>query len=149
MVLVKRIPRLDDQLCFALYRALARMQKAYGPALEPLGVTYPQYLVLLALWEEDGVSLGHLGEKLGLDSGTLTPLLKRMEILGLLTRARALEDERRLVVTLTPHGRKLERKAEDVMRDVMCTFDLTPAKAIALRDHIHDILLSDRKEPSE
>ena len=132
--------RLDDQLCFALYRALAKVQKAYAPALAPLGVTYPQYLVLLALWAEDGVALGELGEKLGLDSGTLTPLLKRMEVAGLLTRARSLADERRLVVTLTAKGRRLEKKAGAVAASILCAFDMSTEEAISLRDHVNSKL---------
>ncbi len=132
--------RLDDQLCFALYRALAKVQKAYAPALAPLGVTYPQYLVLLALWAEDGVALGELGEKLGLDSGTLTPLLKRMEVAGLLTRVRSRTDERRLVVTLTAKGQRLEKKAAAVAASILCAFDMSAEEAISLRDHVNSKL---------
>lgn len=133
---MSRALRLDDQLCFALYRALAKVQRAYAPILAPLGVTYPQYLVLLALWERDAITLGELGERLGLDSGTLTPLLKRMEAAELVSRNRSLEDERRLVVALTPKGRRLEKKGSAVAAKVLCAFDLTAEAAIALRDHV-------------
>ena len=85
---------LDDQLCFALYRASRALTRAYAPLLAPLGVTYPQYLALLALWERDGLAVKELGERLALDSGTLTPLLKRLAALGLVRRARGGDDER-------------------------------------------------------
>jgi DNA-binding MarR family transcriptional regulator len=103
--------RLDNQLCFALYSASLAMTKLYKPLLAELGLTYPQYLVLMVLWEQDGQAVSELGARLALDSGTLTPLLKRMEAAGLLNRARALEDERRVVITLTPAGRKLKARA--------------------------------------
>ena len=96
------------------------MTKLYKPLLGALGLTYPQYLVLLALWEADGIGVGELGERLYLDSGTLTPLLKRMEAAGLLARARAVGDERRVIVTLTAAGRALRRKAEGVPLQVAC-----------------------------
>lgn len=106
--------QLDQQLCFALYSTSLAMTKLYKPLLTPLGLTYPQYLVLLVLWERDGCSVGELGERLFLDSGTLTPLLKRMEAAGWLTRERAAEDERRVVVHLTSEGRALRHKAKRV-----------------------------------
>ncbi len=105
---------LDNQLCFALYSASLAMTKLYKPLLEALGLTYPQYLVLLVLWEQDGLTVSALGERLSLDSGTLTPLLKRMEQSGLLARQRSAQDERRVEVTLTAAGRKLQTKAASV-----------------------------------
>ena len=96
------------------------MTKLYKPVLGALGLTYPQYLVLLVLWETDAIGVGELGEQLYLDSGTLTPLLKRMEAAGWLTRERALHDERRVIVTLTPAGRALRRKAAQVPLGVAC-----------------------------
>jgi DNA-binding MarR family transcriptional regulator len=105
---------LDNQLCFALYSASLAMTKLYKPLLETLGLTYPQYLVLLVLWEQDGLTVSALGARLSLDSGTLTPLLKRMEQNGLLSRQRAAQDERRVEVTLTAVGRKLKSKAASV-----------------------------------
>lgn len=104
--------RLDSQLCFALYSTSLAMTKVYKPLLDALGLTYPQYLVMMALWEREGRTVGELGEQLFLDSGTLTPLLKRMEASGLLTRERAKEDERRVLVTLTPAGRALRERAK-------------------------------------
>jgi MarR family transcriptional regulator, organic hydroperoxide resistance regulator len=103
--------QLDRQLCFALYSSSLAMTRLYKPLLEPLGLTYPQYLVLLVLWEHDDQSVGALGEKLFLDSGTLTPLLKRMEAAGWLSRERAAEDERRVMVRLTPAGVALRDQA--------------------------------------
>ena len=112
--------RLDNQLCFALYSSSLVMTKMYKPVLAELGLTYPQYLVLLVLWESDRISVGELGERLFLDSGTLTPLLKRIEAGGLLTRTRALDDERRVVVALSAAGRALRRKAKQVPLEVAC-----------------------------
>src|SRR6476646_3938439 len=105
---------LDSQLCFALYSTSLAMTKLYKPLLDELGLTYPQYLAMLALWEEDGLSVSQLGERLRLDSGTLTPLLKRLEALGFLARIRSVEDERRVHVTLTAAGRRLRARAEKI-----------------------------------
>jgi DNA-binding MarR family transcriptional regulator len=116
----RELQRLDNQLCFALYSSSLVMTKLYRPLLAELGLTYPQYLALLALWESDAIGVGELGERLYLDSGTLTPLLKRMEVAGLLARERAADDERRVIVTLTAAGRALRRKAEGVPHQVAC-----------------------------
>jgi DNA-binding MarR family transcriptional regulator len=102
---------LDRQLCFALYATSLSMTRLYKPLLAPLGLTYPQYLVMLVLWAGDGLAVNELGERLALDSGTLTPLLKRLEQAGLLTRLRDAGDERRVCVTLTAEGRALKRRA--------------------------------------
>ena len=99
---------LDKQLCFALYSASLAMTKRYVPLLSTINLTYPQYLVMLVLWEQDGLTVTALGERLYLNSGTLTPLLKRMEASGLLVRARSQEDERSVLVSLTPEGKKLK-----------------------------------------
>jgi len=106
--------QLDNQVCFALYSTSLAMTKLYKPLLAPLGLTYPQYLAFLVLWERDGLTVGELGERLFLDSGTLTPLLKRMEAAGWLQRQRAADDERRVIVSLTPEGRALRQKARSV-----------------------------------
>ena len=103
--------RLDDQLCFALYSANNAITRADRAPLHAIGLTYPQYLAMLVLWERDGLTVSELGERLFLDSGTLTPLLKRLESAGLIARIRAVEDERRVHVTLTAAGRKLKAKA--------------------------------------
>jgi DNA-binding MarR family transcriptional regulator len=105
---------LDKQLCFALYSASLAMTKVYKPLLAPLGLTYPQYLVMLALWEEDAQTVSALGDKLALDSGTLTPLLKRLQAQGTLTRERDTADERRVIVRLTDAGLALKIQARQV-----------------------------------
>ncbi len=105
---------LDNQLCFAVYSTSLAMTKLYKPLLDELGLTYPQYLTMLVLWERDGLSVSELGKRLYLDSGTLTPLLKRLESAGLIARIRAVEDERRVHVTLTGAGRKLKARAQKV-----------------------------------
>jgi len=107
---------LDRQLCFALYSASLAMTKRYKPLLEPLGLTYPQYLVMLVLWESDWVSVGDRGQRLCLDSGTLTPLLKRLETAGFVRRERDRTDERRVHVHLTASGRALRSRAQAVPR---------------------------------
>src|SRR5438128_924891 len=106
--------QLDRQLCFALYSSSLAMTRIYKPLLAPLGLTYPQYLVMLVLWEADGPSVSQLGQRLSLDSGTLTPLLKRLESLGHIERRRATDDERRVDIFLTPTGRKLRERALDI-----------------------------------
>jgi len=106
--------RLDNQLCFALYSASLAMTKVYKPLLDALELTYPQYLVLLVLWEQDGVMVSSIGERLFLDSGTLTPLLKRLESAGLVQRTRDSGDERRVRITLTDAGRALQQQARAV-----------------------------------
>jgi DNA-binding MarR family transcriptional regulator len=135
--------RLDHQLCFALYSSSLAMTKLYKPLLEPLGLTYPQYLVLLVLWEGDGITVGQLGERLMLDSGTLTPLLKRLESAGLVQRRRDAADERRVVLQLTSAGRALKARARGVPEAVACASGCSldelsrlTAQLKALRDQI-------------
>lgn len=106
---------LDRQLCLSLYRASRAVTRAYRPLLEELGLTYPQYLVMLVLWQEDGpVGVNDIGARLGLDSGTLTPLLRRLDHAGLVTRARSADDERRRLISLAPAGRDLREAAADI-----------------------------------
>ena len=123
---------LDNQLCFALYSSSLLMTKLYKPVLAPLGLTYPQYLVLLVLWETDSIGVSELGERLFLDSGTLTPLLKRMEAAGWLSRQRASDDERRVVVSLAPAGKSLRRRAAKVPMQVACATGCEIPEVIAL-----------------
>lgn len=130
---------LDNQLCFALYAASLAMTKLYKPLLDRLGLTYPQYLAMLVLWERDGLTVGELGERLRLDSGTLTPLLKRLAAAGLVTRTRAADDERRVVITLTEAGRALREQACEVPRQVACTIQCTPEEITELRQRLHDL----------
>lgn len=106
--------QLDRQLCFALHAASRAMTQAYQPVLAPLGLTYPQYLVMLVLWEQDGRSVGELGQQLCLDSGTLSPLLRRLQSRGLLERRRDPDDERRVTLHLTRDGWALRRRARNI-----------------------------------
>lgn len=128
--------RLDNQLCFALYSSSLAMTKLYKPLLEPLGLTYPQYLALLVLWENDGLAVGDLGQRLFLDSGTLTPLLKRMEVAGLVERRRASDDERRVIVSLSARGRALRRRAEAVPRRIEAAMRCGPGELGALTQQL-------------
>ncbi|HEX6706510.1 MAG TPA: MarR family transcriptional regulator [Albitalea sp.] len=112
--------KLDHQLCFALYSSSLAMTKLYKPLLEPLGLTYPQYLAMLVLWEGDGLTVSELGQRLQLDSGTLTPLLKRLEASGLVQRQRDSADERRVLLSLTGAGRALKLRAAKVPPQVAC-----------------------------
>ncbi|WP_339146677.1 MarR family transcriptional regulator [Sutcliffiella sp. BMC8] len=104
--------RLENQLCFKIYSAEKKMTKLYRAYLDEIGITYPQYLVLLVLWEQDDLSVKELGEKLMLDSGTLTPMLKRMETNQLITRNRSKKDERVVVITLTQKGKAINQEVE-------------------------------------
>ena len=133
---------LDEQLCFALYSASRAVTRAYAPLLEPLGLTYPQYLVLLVLWERDGVPIKQLGERLALDSGTLTPLLKRLAAQDLVERRRGEDDERVVRIHLTAAGRALRSKARKVPMELACRagYDLASERAmrelVRLRDEL-------------
>ena len=110
---------LDNQVCFALYSASLAMTKLYKPLLEELGLTYPQYLAMLVLWEKDGLMVSEIGERLSLDSGTLTPLLKRLETAGLVARVRDVQDERRVHITLTAAGRRMKQRAQKIPGCIM------------------------------
>jgi DNA-binding MarR family transcriptional regulator len=114
---------LDMQLCFALYSASLAMTKLYKPLLAPLGLTYPQYLVMLVLWEQDGQPVSAIGDRLTLDSGTLTPLLKRLEASGLVQRLRDAADERRVLIQLTPEGRAMKARATGIPQQILCATD--------------------------
>ena len=125
--------RLENQLCFALYSATNAMIRAYRPWLEQLDLTYPQYLALLVLWQEDGVSVKQLGEQLHLDSGTLTPLLKRLEAKGLVTRGRRENDERVRVLVLTEAGQALRQQASGIPEAMRCQLSLTDDALLQLK----------------
>ena len=118
--------RLDNQLCFALYSASLAMTKVYKPLLQAIGLTYPQYLVMLVLWEQDRLMVSEIGDRLNLDSGTLTPLLKRLEASGLLSRRRAVDDERRVHVSLTPAGQLLKTQAAGIHGCILKASQCTP-----------------------
>lgn len=125
--------KLANQLCFPIYAAANAIQKAYRPHLQPLGLTYPQYLVMLVLWETDGVSVGDIGRRLHLDSGTLTPLLKRLEAAGLVARRRSDDDERVVLISLTAAGRALQAQAEPIPLKLADDLHMEPAQALALK----------------
>ncbi|MBC7621052.1 MAG: MarR family transcriptional regulator [Candidatus Saccharibacteria bacterium] len=128
--------QLDNQLCFAVYSASLAMTKLYTPLLSALQLTYPQYLVLLVLWEQDGLSVTALGERLHLNSGTLTPLLKRMEASSLLLRKRSQEDERRVMVSLTPKGKQLKSRAAAIPPCVAEASDCSLTALMALTQQL-------------
>jgi DNA-binding MarR family transcriptional regulator len=121
---------LDNQFCFALYSASLAMTKTYKPFLDKLGLTYPQYLVMLVLWQQDDVLVKSIGERLFLDSGTLTPLLKRLEASALIERKRDESDERQVRITLTREGRALKKKAQSIPYQVLCASG-QPQEALA------------------
>ncbi|MFB4304757.1 MarR family winged helix-turn-helix transcriptional regulator [Actinomadura sp. GTD37] len=123
--------KLDAQVCFALHAASRAFDARYRAELRPLGLTYPQYLAMLVLWESDGLTVKHLGERLRLDSGTLSPLLKRLEAAGLVERRRSREDERSVSVHLTEQGAALRSRALDVPQRMLASAGLSPAE---LRD---------------
>ncbi|UVK39758.1 MarR family transcriptional regulator [Mesorhizobium sp. AR10] len=140
-----RVQRLDQQLCFALYSASGLMTKLYRPLLEPLGLTYPQYLAMLALWERAPSTVGELGEALGLDSATLTPLLKRLETSGLVTRRRDAADERRVLVEPTAQGQALREQAKAVPVALSCQLPLEAEEAKRLRRALTSLVADLRK----
>lgn len=127
---------LDAQLCFQMYSGMHAMNRVYKRLLDPLGLTYPQYLVMLVLWECDGVTVSGLGERLGLDSGTLTPLLRRMAAKGWLDRQRDERDERRVVVRLTDAGRALKQTAAGVPKAMLCAMGMDVGEMAALREQL-------------
>ncbi|GAY13643.1 MarR family winged helix-turn-helix transcriptional regulator [Mycobacterium sp. shizuoka-1] len=129
-------PRLDDQLCFALYSASRAVTAAYRPLLAELNLTYPQYLVLLVLWEEGRASVGRLCQRLHLDSGTLSPLLKRLEAVGYVTRERSADDERRVDVVLTAAGNRLQAKASCVPERLLAAWNMSVDDIASLRDAV-------------
>ena len=130
------VPKLDDFLCFAIYSANLAMGRIYKPVLDELGLTYPQYIVLVSLYEEDDQTVGGLGDKLFLDSSTLTPLLKRMEATGLLTRQRDPEDERQVRVRLTPQGRSVREQATAFRGDLVKAIGLSATDFQHLRGQL-------------
>ena len=131
---------LDNQLCFPLYAASKELTRRYKPFLDPLGLTYTQYVTMMALWERDGVTVGELGDRLYLDSATLTPLLKRLESHGYLSRTRSPKDERVVIITLTEKGRDLRRQALDVPSCIAGRVGLEPAKLVELKGLLEDLL---------
>jgi DNA-binding MarR family transcriptional regulator len=132
--------RLDDQLCFALYSATNAIVRAYRPLLHELGLTYPQYIVLMALWEQEDVSVGDLGARLGLPLSGITPVLDRLERAGLLERRRGAPDRRVVLVTLTDAGRATEEQAARAQHEVRCRTMLSPGALATLRGELQDLV---------
>ncbi len=131
---------LDRQICFPLYAASNLLTRLYRPVLSPLGLTYPQYLVMLVLWEDGTVSVGDLGTRLHLDSGTLTPLLKRMEQSGFVLRHRDARDERRVLISLTDKGTALRKDALQVPRTLAAKLGLDEQAFDTLRTSVHALI---------
>lgn len=130
---------LDKQFCFSLYSASLAMTKTYKPLLEKIGLTYPQYLVMLVLWQQDDVLVKEIGELLFLDSGTLTPLLKRLEAAELIQRTRDAEDERQVRITLTTQGKQLKKLAKNIPAEVMCASGQPAETLLKLRSELTKI----------
>jgi MarR family transcriptional regulator, organic hydroperoxide resistance regulator len=131
--------KLDNQLCFALYSTAHALTKAYAPLLDRLGLTYPQYLAMLVLWEGEGITVKELGARLFLDSGTLTPLLKRLEAAGLVRRARDKRDERQVRISLTEAGTALRDQAVEVPRGIACAIGLPLDEILALKAELEKL----------
>jgi DNA-binding MarR family transcriptional regulator len=134
--------RLDNQICFAIYSTAHAFNRVYKPLLDRLGLTYPQYLVMLVLWERDGVPVKDIGGRLFLDSGTLTPLLKRLETAGLIKRTRSTEDERQVLIALTSQGQALREKARTVPQAILATSACSISELSALKNEL--VALRDR-----
>ena len=132
--------KLESQICFPVYAVSRLITKAYQPLLQALGLTYPQYLVFLLLWEHEQLTVKELGEKLLLDSGTLTPLLKRMEQKQWLSRRRDPRDERSVVIALLPAGRALETQAEQIPTQMLDKMQMSEAEILSLRTHLTHLL---------
>lgn len=128
--------KIDNFVCFALYSAGHAFTRLYKPLLDPLGLTYPQYLVMAVLWEKDGRTVGEIGEKLLLESSTLTPLLKRLETAGMVRRTRDQDDERVVRIQLTPKGTELKQKAIEIPQAIGCSTNLTIPEVMRLTDDI-------------
>ncbi|HEY4539393.1 MAG TPA: MarR family transcriptional regulator [Faecalibacter sp.] len=128
--------KLSNQLCFPLYALSKEIINQYRPFLEAIDLTYPQYLVMLVLWENDGLTVGQIGEKVSLDSGTLTPLLKRLELKGIISRHRSIEDERVVLISLTDHGKVLKSKACTIPQQMHEKINLTEEEIQVLKSII-------------
>jgi MarR family transcriptional regulator, organic hydroperoxide resistance regulator len=131
-----QMPKLEQQLCFAVYSTMLGFNKVYRDLLKHLGLTYSQYLVMMVLWERDGLTLTEIGERVFLESPTLTPLLKRLQSAGLIERERSAQDERQVIVTLTRKGRELRAKAPEVINCIGVATGYTPREIDALRDQL-------------
>lgn len=137
---------LEDQLCFSLYATSMAINRIYKPLLDKLGITYPQYLVLNALWEEDERPVGAIAERLSLEPSTVTPLVKRLEAAALVSRTRHPEDERRVVVSLTPRGRQLQEDSRCLGQELLTRSGMKPKELMALNAQVQRLrqVLKDR-----
>ncbi|MBP1164895.1 MULTISPECIES: MarR family winged helix-turn-helix transcriptional regulator [unclassified Chryseobacterium] len=133
-------PKLENQICFPLYVIAKEITGLYRPFLDELGITYPQYLVMMILWDGDGLTVTHIGEKLYLDSGTLTPLLKRLESKGFISRKRKKEDERVVEVFLDEAGKQLQKKACEIPGKIQEKLGIQPEELLHLKDTVLKIL---------
>lgn len=131
---------LDNQLCFSLYVCSKEIIKKYKPLLDPYGLTYTGYIIMLALWEEDNVTVKNLGKRLYLDSGTLTPMLKKLESQHYIKRTRSLNDERNVFIELTTKGKDLKHEAIHIPESLICTLDLDPKYAGDLLKGLHQMM---------
>ena len=138
-----RVAKLDNQLCFALYSASSRLTSIYRPLLDPLGLTYTQFIVLMALWQEENIKISQLADKTGLSKATMTPLLKRLEEKGLINRTVLAENERQKIVTLTEQGRGLSDKSAELTDKAFCATGLTKQQANDMIMLCHKIVSSD------
>ena len=141
----KEMMILENQMCFPLYAAARSVTSLYTPWLKELGITYTQYITFLVLWEKDGITVGEICERLMLDNGTVSPLLKKMEKAGYITRSRSTEDDRVVVITLTEQGRAMQAKAKDIPEKVGECIDLSPEKAIKLYELLYELLGKERR----
>ena len=141
--------KLKNQLCFPLYAAARNVTNLYTPYLKPLGLTYTQYIVFLALWEKDGIPVGDLCETLMLDNGTISPLLKKMQQAGYIERTRSERDDRVVVITLTEAGKALQEQAKDVPQKVASCIDLPPEKAQTLYTLLYELLDNQKRKGAE
>ena len=140
--------RLTNQLCFPLYAASRNVINLYTPWLKPLGLTYTQYIVFLVLWEQDGLTVGEICDRLMLDNGTLSPLLKKMQQAGYIEKSRSKEDDRVVVITLTEEGKALQEKAKDIPANVACCIDLPSEKAQTLYTLLYELLSCQQRRES-
>ena len=138
--------KLTNQLCFPLYAASRSVVNLYTPYLKPLGLTYTQYIVLLVLWEKDGITVGEICDKLMLDNGTLSPLLKKMQQAGYIERKRSQKDDRVVLVTLTDEGKAFQEKAKEIPKEVSSCIDLPSEKAQTLYDLLYELLANQKNK---
>ena len=139
----KEAMKLDHQLCFPLYAAARNVINLYTPHLKPFGLTYTQYLVFLVLWEKDGIPVGEICEKLMLDNGTISPLLKKMQQAGYIEKTRSKDDDRVVAITLTKEGKALQKKMKDIPLQVGSCVSLEPEKAQTLYTLLYELLGKD------